>query len=135
MYKINVFKNGSLVASSTFINEKDALMEQITEQIAIAERQVQDTPRGPNLVDNISNQRKKTRRNGIGAVIGNTPEGPRRLMVRDFLDVSNLRSDMVNKVAEDQYQMFTNDPVSFIKTYYNDFYSAWIGRNNNGDDL
>ena len=116
-------------------SEKDALMEQITEQIAIAERQVQDTPRGPNLVDNISNQRKKTRRNGIGAVIGNTPEGPRRLMVRDFLDVGNLRSDMVNKVAEDQYQMFTNDPVSFIKTYYNDFYSAWIGRNNNGDDL
>ena len=115
--------------------EKNALMEQITEQIAIAERQVQDTPRGPNLVDNISNQRKKTRRNGIGAVIGNTPEGPRRLMVRDFLDVSNLKYDMVNKVAEDQYQMFTNDPVSFIKTYYNDFYSAWIGRHNNGDDL
>ena len=27
MYKINVFKNGSLVASSGFINEKDALME------------------------------------------------------------------------------------------------------------
>ena len=27
MYKINVFKNGSLVAASTFINEKDALME------------------------------------------------------------------------------------------------------------
>ena len=27
MYKINVFKNGSLVAASTFIIEKDALME------------------------------------------------------------------------------------------------------------
>ena len=27
MYKINVFKNGSLIASSGFINEKDALME------------------------------------------------------------------------------------------------------------
>ena len=27
MYYINVFKNGSLVASSSFINEKDALME------------------------------------------------------------------------------------------------------------
>ena len=27
MYKINVFKNGSLVASSAFINEQDALME------------------------------------------------------------------------------------------------------------
>jgi len=27
MYYINVFKNGSLVAASGFINEKDALME------------------------------------------------------------------------------------------------------------
>ena len=115
--------------------EKNALMEKITEQIAIAERQVRDTPRGPNLVDNISNQRRKTRKNGIGSVIDRTPDGPRRLMVRAFLEVSNLRADMINKVAEDQYQMFTSDPVSFIKTYYNDFYSNWITRNNNGDDL
>ena len=114
---------------------KEALMEQITEQIGIAENQVQNTPRGPNLVDNISNQRKKTRRNGIGAVIGNTPDGPRRLLVKAFLEVSNLRADMINKVAEDQYQMFSSDPVSFIKTYYNDFYSAWIGANNQGNDL
>ena len=115
--------------------EKNALMEKITEQIAIAERQVQVRPTGPNLVDNISNQRRKTRKNGIGSVIDRTPDGPRRLMVRAFLGVSNLRADMINKVAEDQYQMFTSDPVSFIKTYYNDFYSNWITRNNNGDDL
>ena len=61
--------------------------------------------------------------------------GPAKLMVKAFLEVSNLRADMVNKVAEDQYQMFSSDPVSFIKTYYNDFYSAWIGANNQGNDL
>jgi len=116
-------------------SEKNALMEQITEQIAIAERQVQVTPTGPTLVDNLSGQEKRTRRNNIGNVPNAVPSGPARLMIQDFLRVSNLKNDMINKLDQGQYQQFQNDPVSFIKTYYNTYYSQWITRNNNGDDL
>ena len=116
-------------------NEKNALMEKITQQIAIAERQVQVRPTGPTLVDNLSGQVKRTRRNNIDSVPNAVPSGPARLMIKDFLRVSNLKNDMINKLDQGQYQQFQNDPVSFIKTYYNTYYSQWITRNNNGDDL
>ena len=115
--------------------EKNALMEKITQQIAIAERQVQVRPTGPTLVDNLSGQVKRTRRNNIDSVPNAVPSGPARLMIKDFLRVSNLKNDMINKLDQGQYQQFQNDPVSFIKTYYNTYYSQWITRNNNGDDL
>jgi len=115
--------------------EKNALMDKITEQIAIAERQVQVRPTGPTLVDNLSGQVKRTRRNNIDSVPNAVPSGPARLMIKDFLRVSNLKNDMINKLDQGQYQQFQNDPVSFIKTYYNTYYSQWITRNNNGDDL
>lgn len=113
---------------------KEALMKEINQAIATAQQQQQTQPSGPTF-DNISNQRKKTRRNSIGNVVSNMQSGAAREMVDDFLGVSNLKSDLVNKVIENQYQNFTADPVSFIRMYYNTFYSDWINRNNNGNNL
>jgi len=114
--------------------EKDALMEQITEQIAIAERQVQNTPTAPTLVDNISSTEKQFRNTSIPVVIGNQ-QGKARTMVAEFMAISNIKRDMINKLESNQYREFQVDPVSFIKRYYNTYYSQWITQNNNGDDL
>ena len=114
--------------------EKNALMEQITEQIAIAERQVQNTPTSPSLVDNISGQERTFRNSNIPTVI-TSQQGQRQNMVKDFMDIRNIKRDIINKLDSAQYQEFQQDPVSFIKRYYNTYYSQWITQNNNGDDL
>ena len=113
---------------------KDALMEQITEQIAIAERQVQNAPTSPTLVDNISGQERTFRNSNVPIVIGNQ-QGKARTMVAEFMAISNIKRDIINKLDSDQYREFQVDPVSFIKRYYNTYYSQWITQNNNGDDL
>tara|TARA_R100001509_G_scaffold44585_2_gene24229 strand:- start:10244 stop:12340 length:2097 start_codon:yes stop_codon:yes gene_type:complete len=114
--------------------EKDALMKQITEQIAIAERQVQNTPTSPTLVDNITSQEKTLRDSNIPTVIARQ-QGQRQKMVKQFMDIRNIKRDIINKLDSSQYQEFQQDPVSFIKRYYNTYYSQWITQNNNGDDL